>query len=683
MHLDRRVSTEDMNLNDHIKLWNHVFVKILDVRQNNLQPGEKLKTYQLPASVYLYIIHGSARIRMDQHSYIVDGFHVIHGGKQAYLNMETDSGVAYYMILYKTILALPCGMEIQHLMDHERPFQDQYALVPTRPLDMYRCMEELKREWEQSTKLAKLHAKTLFLQWVYSLLEDLHKQSIQPWKPDTVTQAIDYMNAHLHEPIALDIMAEALECSVGHLSRLFKQKLNVSPIQYLAQIRMERAAHLLVHTDATLQQIAEQVGYLDAHSLSRSFKKIKGQSPIRYKKALSQRLDKPKKALVMNQKQDLPTVMQENALHPLHTSLYNDIDYQYHKNVGGELLMQGKFKMTAVSMLLCLTLLLAACSSTAPSASGSQTESNTTTTQSGNQATEAGKSTAQPETRTVSTLRGDVVIPANPQRVASDQYMGYLLKLGIIPVGVRTFMLNESWIEKSNIPADVIAGIEDLGGEFPMNLEKLVSLEPDLIIGSIDKNIEDYEKIATTVFLPYWEGETTSGPLEKLRRIAGVFGKEKEAETWITTYEEKVEEAKNRIDGIIKDGETVSIVQIGNKAMYVMGADGGNYGSSTIYEMLKLPPTQQALEMKEGFENISLEVLPEYMGDHIFVYGSGDADADEVLNSEVWKHLPAVQKGQVYAYGSFGDKGDEFVMEDPYSLELQLDTITNILLKAK
>ena len=86
--------------------------------------------------------------------------------------------------------------------------------------------------------------------------------------------------------------------------------------------------------------------------------------------------------------------------------------------------------MTALSMMLCLTLLLTACSSPAPSASGTQTETNAATTQSGNQATEAGKSTAQPETRTVSTMRGDVVIPANPQRVASDQYMGYLLETG-------------------------------------------------------------------------------------------------------------------------------------------------------------------------------------------------------------------------------------------------------------
>ncbi|MET3210267.1 UNVERIFIED_CONTAM: ABC-type Fe3+-hydroxamate transport system substrate-binding protein [Paenibacillus sp. PvR008] len=84
-------------------------------------------------------------------------------------------------------------------------------------------------------------------------------------------------------------------------------------------------------------------------------------------------------------------------------------------------------------------------------------------------------------------------------------------------------------------------------------------------------------------------------------------------------------------------------MQVANKSVYILAAKGGNYGSPTIYQMLKLPPTKKALNMKEGFENISLEVLPEYTGDHIFVYGS----------------------------------------EDPYSLELQLDTIVNILLAHK
>jgi iron complex transport system substrate-binding protein len=661
-----------MKLDDHLLLWNHVFIKILDVRIHALKPGEELCNYVLPASTYLYFVEGSARVTMDGHNHMVDGFYIVHGGKLAQLSVETELGVQYFIILYKAILTLPCRMEIQLLMEQQRPFQDQYALIPSKPLDLYRSMEKMQAEWQQSSTLAKLQVRALFYQWVYTLLEDLDQQTVQPHKPDLVTKATEYIQMHLHESVTLKDMAEEVECSAGHLSRLFKQRLNVSPIQFLAQKRTERAAYLLIHTDATLQQIAEEVGYPDAHSLSRSFKKIKGLSPIRYKKELKQQ-----------PKQDLPRFMRENALQAFYSHDYNDIDYQYQKDHGGELFMQGKFKVTALSMLLCLTLLLTACSSNVPTANGGQSETSPAAAQTDKPTSESGKSAGQAETRTVSTLKGDVVVPANPQRVASDQYMGYLLKLGIVPVGVRTFMLNESWIDKSGISPDIIAGIQDLGGEFPMNLEKLVALEPDLIIGSIDKNVEDYEKIATTVFLPYWEGETTSGPLEKLRRIAGVFGKEDEAEQWITDYYAKVDEAKKQIDGIIKEGETVSIVQIGNKSMYVMAAEGGNYGSSTIYEMLKLPPTKQAKEMEEGFENISLEVLPEYMGDHIFIYGSKDDGASDVLNSEVWRRLPAVQKGQVYAYGSFGDKGDEFVMEDPYSLELQLETITNLLVKSK
>lgn len=94
--------------------------------------------------------------------------------------------------------------------------------------------------------------------------------------------------------------------------------------------------------------------------------------------------------------------------------------------------------------------------------------------------------------------------------------------------------------------------------------------------------------------------------------------------------------------------------------------------------MLKLPPTESALHMKEGFESISLEVLPEYLGDYIFVY-NGDAEiTNQAMESDIWKSVPAVKNGKVFLYGD--NYHDEFVMEDPYSLEQQLDTVVNLLL---
>jgi len=331
-------------------------------------------------------------------------------------------------------------------------------------------------------------------------------------------------------------------------------------------------------------------------------------------------------------------------------------------------------------MVICLALLVGACSGPVQSNNNASAPITNSTSASSEQTKAAQQSEAQVKTRIVSTVKGDVEVPAEPKRVAADQYMGHLLKLGIIPVGVRSFMLEEGWFERAGISKDVLSKIEDLGG-FPMNLEKLTYLEPDLIIGSVEENIEQYQKVGTTVFLPYWTGESTAGPLEKFRSISEIFGKQKEAEEWIAEYEKKVVEAQKKIQGVIKEGETVSIVQLGDKAIYVLAAKGGNYGSVTIYQMLKLPPTKSALNMKEGFESVSLEVLPEYLGDHIFVYNSDPVAIKQITDTEMWKNIPAVKKNQVYLYGN--EYLDEFVMEDPYSMELQLDTIVNILLGSK
>ncbi|MNO60356.1 Iron(3+)-hydroxamate-binding protein YxeB precursor [compost metagenome] len=657
-----------MEFKDHMMSWNHARIELLDIRHAKLEQGEELGIYQFPSSVFLYMVRGSAQIWLDGNAYAAKRFHILHGGKGARLNLWAEEELEYYLIMYRAALPTSNKLNTTQLMEKNNPFYYQYAFAPCSPLTIYDKVEQLSEEWSRKHDFGELMVKGVFYQLVHETLLQMHQQEIEPLRPDLVEQALRYIHEHYHQAVTLDMMSEVLECSAGHLSRLFKSQINNSPIHYLGQVRSNKAAKLLIRTSATLQEIAEQVGYPDAHSFSRSFKKYKGLTPAHFREQQEG----------IASYHDLPNAMQEIAVQQQQLGLYTDIENHYQYQVGRELYMQRKTKLAVMTLFMCISFILGACGGTANN--GVNTPAASDTNKGSNTGAESNTTETAPATRIVSTLKGDVEIPAEPKRVASDQYMGHLLKLGIVPVGVRSFMLTESWIDQAGISEDTLAGIEDLGG-FPMNLEKLTYLEPDLIIGSIEDNIESYEKIAPTVFVPYWEGLSTAGPLEKFRRISEIFGKEAEAEQWIAEYRSKVEEGKAKIAGIIKEGETVSIVQIANKALYVLAADGGNYGSSTIYQMLQLPPTEQALNMEEGFENISLEVLPEYMGDHIFVYGSKDESANEVLDSLIWKGLPAVQKGQVYYYGSFGDKGDEFVMEDPYSMELQLETIVNLLLE--
>ncbi len=657
-----------MLLDEHLKLWNSVFIQLIDTRYYALDCGEELRSYRFPSSAFIYIVRGNAQVWMDGQVYAAKRFHLFHGGKGAVFSVFAQEELEYYMILYRPVLSLSIDHVLLQQSTDNNPFVHPYNFAPVSPLTMFDQVEKLYEEWKKQTEFSRLQAKAYFFHFVYELLHQWHQQDETLAHPDLTQMAIRFIHEHYREPLTLADIANVLTCSEGHLSRLFKSRLSISPMQYLNQVRMKRASRILLLTDASMQEIAESTGFPDAHSFSRSFRKTIGISPAHYRNKYSTDM----------RSQDMPVFMQGIALQSSSSSLYNDIENRYQERRGRELFMQRKSKTAAAALMMCFTLLLGACGGAANSNGGSTATPSTQPAETMQNIEET--SASQVETRIVSTPKGDVEVPANPQRVAADQYMGYLLKLGIIPVGARTYMLNEPWIQLSGVSKEVIDGIEDLG-DFPMNLEKLTYLEPDLIIGSIDENIEQYEKVGTTVFLPYWEGLTTTGPLEKFRKVSAIFGKEQEAEQWITDYKASVEAAKQKLEGIVKEGETVSIVQIGYKGLYVMAAEGGNYGSSTIYEMLELPPTQQAKDIKDGFASVALEALPDYMGDHIFLYGSNEEANKEFLESPIWKLLPAVQKGQVYLYGSFEEDGDEFVMEDPYSLELQLEKVVKVMLE--
>ena len=64
------------------------------------------------------------------------------------------------------------------------------------------------------------------------------------------------------------------------------------------------------------------------------------------------------------------------------------------------------------------------------------------------------------------------------------------------PGGIYTYffidhlklMLDEGWMAEAGIEKETLARIEDLGG-FPMNLEKLTALEPDLILGGLSRSL--------------------------------------------------------------------------------------------------------------------------------------------------------------------------------------------------
>ncbi len=98
-----------------------------------------------------------------------------------------------------------------------------------------------------------------------------------------VAKAQYWLQNHLSETIEQKALADHLNVSQRTLIRRFKQELDTTPLAYLQAVRIEAAKRLLENTGDPLAEIIERVGYLDASSFSRLFRKMTGVTPHAYR----------------------------------------------------------------------------------------------------------------------------------------------------------------------------------------------------------------------------------------------------------------------------------------------------------------------------------------------------------------------------------------------------------------
>ncbi|NCE65759.1 AraC family transcriptional regulator [Pseudoflavonifractor sp. 524-17] len=80
----------------------------------------------------------------------------------------------------------------------------------------------------------------------------------------------------------VDELAERLEVSPAHLSRVFGKKTGISPGKYITRVRIEYAKLLLQDPDTTIAYVAEASGFANANYFAKVFRRETGMSPSEY-----------------------------------------------------------------------------------------------------------------------------------------------------------------------------------------------------------------------------------------------------------------------------------------------------------------------------------------------------------------------------------------------------------------
>jgi iron complex transport system substrate-binding protein len=249
--------------------------------------------------------------------------------------------------------------------------------------------------------------------------------------------------------------------------------------------------------------------------------------------------------------------------------------------------------------------------------------------------------------REITHAMGVTDVPDNPQRIVvlTNEGTEALLAVGVTPVGAVKSWLGEPWYD--HIAAEM-AEVTVLGEESAVNLEVLVSLEPDLILGNKQRHEAIYEQlsaIAPTVISERLRGDWKIN----MALYTDAIGKAAEGQAALHAFDARVAATSEALGASLE--EEISIARFMAAQTRIMFKD--SFSGLLLSQLGFHRPVSQ--DKDEFAEEITKERIPEFEGDRLvyFTYetgnGEGDSQAADWLADPLWQNLEVVKAGKVHA----------------------------------
>lgn len=281
---------------------------------------------------------------------------------------------------------------------------------------------------------------------------------------------------------------------------------------------------------------------------------------------------------------------------------------------------------------------------------------------------------AAPEatTRVVDTELGPVEVPVKPQRVVVFDRrgtLGYLLDLGIKPIAAMSAPAIYGGSTFHPLLGDDAANIATISATEP-DIEQLVSLQPDLIVGfstDVGRVKENLQAIAPTISVPI----DFNNPEDELLLLGRVFGMEEKAQKLVAEFDAEVESIGKKLK---TSPGSVSIVlpQANDVRLYsgtnLAGQIVTKLGGSVVPDLAPLKP-----DATGNLAVISYEQVSVITGDTIIFLSNLGSDwvtyKTKLTSMPVFQSLPAVKANRIIEiesqanFGTAGLRGQRQILD--------------------
>ncbi|MBN6888715.1 iron-siderophore transport system substrate-binding protein [Cytobacillus horneckiae] len=272
-----------------------------------------------------------------------------------------------------------------------------------------------------------------------------------------------------------------------------------------------------------------------------------------------------------------------------------------------------------------------------------------------NEETSAGEKQETNTSYTVNHAMGKTTLEKEPKKIVvlTNEATEALLALGVKPVGAVQSWLGSPWYD--HISEDM-EGVEVVGVEHEVNLEKIAALKPDLIIGNKIRQEAVYDKlnaIAPTIFSETLRGDWK----ENFALYAEALNQKEKGDQILADFDNNVETLKGKLGD--KTNQEISVVRFMADKVRIYYTDSF---SGVIFDQLGFKHAEHQAELfTEDNQlgklaiDVGKEVIPKMDGDILFYFTyavPGDKiaidTAKEWTNDPLWKNLNVVKNGKSY-----------------------------------
>ena len=156
--------------------------------------------------------------------------------------------------------------------------------VPVKNADSLKTrIQKLEQSRINDPETAEIRSIAFIYQLLLSVLRDPVQKYIPSRNREIIAAVIDYIAAHYDRKLSNDELSRIAGVSTGYFRKLFTETTGSSPMAYVQAVKIRKAKEMLSSDYSSVTDVALSLGFQNVYDFSRTFKRITGLSPLKYR----------------------------------------------------------------------------------------------------------------------------------------------------------------------------------------------------------------------------------------------------------------------------------------------------------------------------------------------------------------------------------------------------------------